>query len=100
MSKRTYAVARLTRKGQVTIPRKLREELGLKPGDYLVLRPVAGGIFVSKAAIVPESRAEEVLRQVAARIGREAERRGLRDEDLDAFVDEIQTSLYEERYGR
>ncbi len=96
----TYAVSRLTRKGQMTIPRKLREELGLQPGDYLVLRSVAGGILVSKAAIVPESSVEEVLRQVAARIGREAERRGLREEDLDALVDEIQTSLYEERYGR
>ncbi len=96
-----YAVSRLTGKGQVTLPKELRERLGLKPGDYVVLRPVAGGILISKAVIAPETTAEDVLRQVTARIGQAAERRGIQEEeDLDTIVDEIQQALYQERYGR
>lgn len=96
-----YAVSRLTSKGQMTLPKELRERLGLKPGDYVVLRPVAGGILISRATIAPETTAEDILRQVTARIGRAAERKGIREEeDLDAIVDEVQQALYEERYGR
>ncbi len=96
-----YAVSRLTSKGQMTLPKELRERLGLKPGDYVVLRPVAGGILISRATIAPETTAEDILRQVTARIGRAAEGKGIREEeDLDAIVDEVQQALYEERYGR
>lgn len=31
-----YSTTRLRSKGQVTLPRELREELGLEPGDELV----------------------------------------------------------------
>jgi len=96
-----YAVSRITSKGQMTLPKELRERLGLKPGDYVVLRSVAGGILISKATIAPETTAEDILRQVTTRIGRAAERKGIREEeDLDAIVDEVQQALYEERYGR
>lgn len=40
---------RITRKGQVTIPKELREEFGLKVGDELLWEKTEDGIRVRKA---------------------------------------------------
>jgi AbrB family looped-hinge helix DNA binding protein len=44
-------LAKVTRKGQMTIPQPLREALGVQPGDYVALRPLVGGILISKAIV-------------------------------------------------
>jgi AbrB family looped-hinge helix DNA binding protein len=94
------ALAKVTRKGQLTIPQSLREALGIEPGDYLALRPLMGGIFVSKASVPAEVKAEDVLRAVVVSIGQAAEERGIReDEDLDIPVERAQEQAYRERYG-
>ncbi len=94
------ALAKVTRKGQMTIPQPLREELGIEPGDYIVMRPLMGGILISKASVTPEVKAEDVLRHLVASIGQTAERKGLReDEGLDEMIESIQQRLYQERYG-
>ncbi|HAL48556.1 MAG: AbrB/MazE/SpoVT family DNA-binding domain-containing protein [SAR202 cluster bacterium] len=41
-------VAKLTSKGQVTIPKKLRDRLGLRPGDELEFVEGAGELHVRK----------------------------------------------------
>jgi antitoxin PrlF len=41
---------KLTRKGQVTIPKHLRDHLGLKPGCEIELVPIAGGDVLLKPA--------------------------------------------------
>jgi antitoxin PrlF len=39
----------ITVKGQVTLPKKLRDAVGLKPGDKVDMRTTAsGGIFIEK----------------------------------------------------
>jgi len=39
----------VTSKGQVTLPKKIREAAGIKPGDKVVVRNTAsGGIFIGK----------------------------------------------------
>lgn len=40
---------RVTRKGQVTIPKQFREEFGLEPGDEVVWQTADAGIVVRKA---------------------------------------------------
>lgn len=40
---------RVTKKGQVTIPKELREEYGIEPGDEVVWRDSDEGIVVRKA---------------------------------------------------
>ena len=42
--------ARVTSKGQVTIPVQVRKSLGLNPGDVLVIRESAAGYTLEKAA--------------------------------------------------
>jgi len=39
---------KVTSKGQVTIPKKLREEMGLKPGDYLEIKEEVEGYVINK----------------------------------------------------
>ncbi|MCI0454679.1 MAG: AbrB/MazE/SpoVT family DNA-binding domain-containing protein [Candidatus Dadabacteria bacterium] len=39
---------RVTRKGQVTIPKDIREKLGVKPGSTLRFKVVEGRCFVEK----------------------------------------------------
>jgi AbrB family looped-hinge helix DNA binding protein len=95
------ALAKVTRKGQMTIPQTLREALGIEPGDYVALRPLMGGILISKASVTLEVKAEDVLRHLVASLGQAAEERGIHeDEDLDALIEEAQRQAYRERYGK
>jgi len=94
------ALAKVTRKGQMTIPQPLREALDIEPGDHVVLRPLMGGILVSKASVTPEVSAEDVLRHLVVSLGKAAEQRGIQEDgDLDALVERVQQHLYQEGYG-
>jgi antitoxin PrlF len=42
-------VAKLTSKGQVTIPKKVREKLGVRPGEEISFDEKEGVVFISKA---------------------------------------------------
>ncbi len=48
------SVSRMTEKGQITIPKPLRNRLGLHPGDQVEFKEVKGGIRVQKK--VPSDR--------------------------------------------
>lgn len=48
--------AKVTTKGQITIPKQIRETLGLQAGDYVVfLEDDAGTITLSKGRMAPVS---------------------------------------------
>jgi len=70
---------RITRKGQVTIPKSLREEFGLEEGDELVWLKGEDGITVRKATRsagrgmlvdgdVPKEKREEMAEEMEADI--------------------------------
>lgn len=70
---------RITRKGQVTIPKELREEYGLEEGDELRWQRTEDGIRVRKATRsagrgmlvddgVPEEKREEMAEEMEAEI--------------------------------
>ena len=42
--------AKVTSKGQITVPKTVRERLNVGPGDYLVFREEANGTIVVEAA--------------------------------------------------
>jgi AbrB family looped-hinge helix DNA binding protein len=46
---------RVTTKGQVTIPKEIREELGIEPGDEVVFEPIDGGYEIRKEAPTTET---------------------------------------------
>ncbi len=45
---------RVQEKGQVTIPRAIREKLNLKPGDLVIFQETEAGIVLVPAALVPK----------------------------------------------
>jgi AbrB family looped-hinge helix DNA binding protein len=70
---------RITRKGQVTIPKELREEFGLEEGDELLWQKAEDGIRIRKATRsagrgmlvdddLPEERREEMAEAMEAEI--------------------------------
>ena len=94
-------VAKVTSKGQMTIPQSVREELGIRPGDYLVMRTVAGAVLLAKAELKSPALAEELLRSLVVRLGRELEERGgMTEEELDWSVKEAQHQACLEPYGQ
>jgi AbrB family looped-hinge helix DNA binding protein len=75
--------SRVTAKGQATIPKEIRERLGIKPGDRVafilrgdevILRPVRGTLLELRGSLKPR-RYPEDLEQVRAEVRR---RRGQR----------------------
>ena len=94
-------LVKVTRKGQMTIPQTLREDLDIEPGDYVALRPLMGGILISKATVTPQVQAEDILRGLVTSLGRAAEQQGLREEeDLGPSIEDVQQRVHQERYGQ
>ena len=81
-TKHPMSYSTLTRKGQVTIPKPLRDRLGLHLGDRIsfhlrgeeiVLKPVHRTILDLQGAVAPKNRPEDfgsIRRQVAVARGR------------------------------
>lgn len=44
--------ATVTYKGQITLPKAVREQLGLQPGDRVSFRAIEGGVIVVEADTV------------------------------------------------
>jgi AbrB family looped-hinge helix DNA binding protein len=93
-------LAKVTRKGQMTIPKELREALGLQAGDYVALRPLMDGVLMSKASISSHVKAEDIAPHLAAHHGRYTGAHGVeRDKDLNEAVEEIEEEVYRESTG-
>ncbi len=77
----------LTRKGQVTIPKEIRDELGLtegdrvffvRPGDEIVLKVLRGNVLELRGSVRPTKRPEDLdaireatKRHVASKLARD-----------------------------
>ena len=64
-----YAV-KITSKGQVTIPKAVREAMGLEEGDYLVFEPEDDRIIVRRADLAPDEDFETLADRIAERFER------------------------------
>lgn len=71
----------MTRKGQVTVPKKVREYLGLKAGSSVLFERLASGEIVLRPAKRRSERARERLREASGSGDCEDEDR--RDTDSD-----------------
>lgn len=66
----------VSEKGQVTIPQKLREQLGLKPGEVLEFE-AKGGALVARKSVSPD-RLDSVVGILRGRV-----------QDTDSYLEEI-----------
>jgi AbrB family looped-hinge helix DNA binding protein len=79
----TQYTTRITSKGQVTIPKAIRDRYGLEEGDYLVLEPRGEDLVVRKGRMVTS---DEDFEALAARVAERFEDRGITREDIEDAV--------------
>jgi len=48
-------VRRINKRGQITIPKKIREKAGIKEGDYVEISVENGKIIIRKVEIKPSA---------------------------------------------
>jgi bifunctional DNA-binding transcriptional regulator/antitoxin component of YhaV-PrlF toxin-antitoxin module len=92
MEKSEVELSRLTVKGQCTLPRRIREYLGVGPGDHVAFVVTAQGVLVKKlvvqAATSGQGSAEDALRTLVLAIGRDAQAHGLSEADIERDIDQ------------
>ena len=79
----TRYTTRITSKGQVTMPKAIRDLYGLEEGDYLVLEPRGEELVVRKGRMVTS---DENFEALAARVAERFEERGTSREDVEDAV--------------
>ena len=67
-------LAKITSKGQVTIPVEIRRKLGVREGDKLLFVEEAGKVYILNSSM-------EALKEAQTAFAGEAERAGLKNED-------------------
>ena len=76
-------LAKITAKGQITIPICIRKKLGVKEGDKILFVEENGRIFVANSTMI-------ALQEAQIAFEGEAERLGLKDEqDVVGMIKEI-----------
>ena len=86
-------VAKITSRGQVTIPIDIRKKLGVKEGDKIIFMEDDNRIFVANAAKVAFANMRNVFAGEAERLGITSE------QDVVMFVDEVREEMWKERYA-
>jgi len=83
--------AKITNRGQITIPIDIRKKLGVREGDKVIFMEDDNKIFVVNAV-------EAAFNKMRIAFAGEAERLGLKNEsDVVAMVDEIREEMWKER---
>jgi len=83
-------VAKITSRGQITIPIDIRKKLGVKEGDKVIFIEDDGRIIVANASKI-------AFANIRSAFSGESERLGLKNEqDIVALVDEVRNETQNE----
>jgi AbrB family looped-hinge helix DNA binding protein len=86
-------IAKITSRGQITIPIDIRKKLGLKEGDKVIFIEEGSNIIFANAA-------KFAFRNMQKAFEGEAERLGIKDEqDVVKMVDEVRQEMWDDRYA-
>lgn len=88
---RIMELAKITAKGQITIPIQIRRKLNLKDGDKVVFMEQNGKIIVENSTRVALMEAQEAFKGEAERLGLKTE------QDVVDMVKQIRKELQEEK---
>ena len=83
-------VSRISSKGQITVPKAIRQKLKLDEGDRVAFIEDNGKIVITKACIL-------ALRELQKEIGQEAENQGISEEDLQDELEKVREDMWNER---
>jgi AbrB family looped-hinge helix DNA binding protein len=62
-------VAKITSKGQVTIPRDIREKMDLKKGDKILFFEENGKYFIQNSASIALKNIQDIMKGEAEKVG-------------------------------
>lgn len=86
-------LAKITTKGQITLPVEIRKKLGVRNGDKVVFIEENGRIIVENAAML-------ALKNVQNAFAGEAERLGLESEqDVVKLVKDVRREVWDEKHA-
>ncbi len=87
-------LAKITTRGQITIPVEIRKKLGVKDGDKVIFIEENGCIIMENAAMVALKNAQTAFAGEAERLGLETE------QDVVGMVKEVRDKLWKEGHVR
>lgn len=80
-------LAKVTSKGQVTIPIEIRKKLGIKNGDKVLFMEKSGRVYMMNSSM-------DALREAQQAFSGEAERVGLKnDDDVMEMIKELRAEV-------
>ncbi len=80
-------LAKVTSKGQVTIPIEIRKKLGIKNGDKVLFMEESGRVYMMNSSM-------DALREAQQAFSGEAERVGLKnDDDVMEMIKELRAEV-------
>lgn len=83
-------IARISSKGQITIPRDVRKALGLKIGSKVIFIEENGRYYIENANKDALKEAQEAFKGAASKAGFSSE------EELNAYVSKVRKEMLEE----
>ena len=85
-------LARVSSKGQITIPIEIRKKLNLKEGDKVLFAEENGNIFVLNASLVALREIQENMKDVGKKQNLNSE------EDVNEYVEKIREEKWEQKH--
>lgn len=79
-------LTKVTSKGQVTIPKAVRDRYGIEEGDYLILDPRDDEFVIRKGRMVDKSATPEDFESLADRIAERFEAQGITPADVEDAI--------------
>lgn len=83
-------VSRISSKGQVTIPKTIRDLLNLNEGDRVAFLEDNGKIIITKASLI-------ALRELQDALSTEAQEKGITEKDLLNELEAVREKMWNER---
>ena len=83
-------VSRISSKGQVTIPKTIRDLLNLNEGDRVAFIEDNGKVVITKASLI-------ALRELQDAISTEAQEKGITEKDLLNELEAVREEMWNER---
>jgi AbrB family looped-hinge helix DNA binding protein len=80
---RQKELTRVSSKGQIVLPKRYRDEMGIKNGDFVSIYEMADGVLILEK-VKPSS-----LEEITADLRREAKERGFTREELESTIKAI-----------
>lgn len=83
-------VSRISSKGQVTIPKSIRELLNLNEGDRVAFIEDNGKVVITKASLI-------ALRELQDALSKEAQEKGITEQELLKELEAVREEMWNER---